>query len=213
MSYRSSFLSAACPVAVVLSMLMVGNGVAQDAGIDVEQMMTDADALVVGIDVTTRCAVFDTSVSYLSPLEQVAAEIRLGEIISSASNALDDAPDRIAQMRAAAAEQTCGTAGLAPYMDFSRQIARDVIDIALVAWKSIDVPGCNYFADEDFMRAAELASSQAQQATLEGEANRVAYIEQRGAVWSEVFAANCANLGFEPAKTLPGQIALALPTD
>jgi hypothetical protein len=168
---------------------------------------------VVGIDVTTRCALFDTAIDYLSPLEQVAAQIRLREIVAATSEVIEDAPDRVAHMRARAAAQVCGDPDLTPYMDFSRQIARDVIDIALVAWKTIDVPGCNYFADDDFMRAAERASAAAGQTVLEGEANRIAYIEQRGAVWAQVFARNCANLGFEPVETLPGEIALALPTE
>ena len=171
-------------------MLMTGNAMAQNAEADTDQMMTDADALVVAIDVTTRCAVFDSSIDYLSPLEQVAAQIRLGEIVTAASQLIEDAPDRVAQMRAGAAARVCGNPELTPYMDFSRQIARDVVDIALVAWQTIDVPGCNYFADEDFMRAAERASTAAEQATIEGEANRIAYIEQRGAVWAEVFAGN-----------------------
>ena len=213
MSYRPSVSSRACSVVLVVSMLMTGNAMAQNAEADTDQMMTDADALVVAIDVTTRCAVFDSSIDYLSPLEQVAAQIRLGEIVTAASQLIEGAPDRVAQMRAGAAARVCGNPELTPYMDFSRQIASDVVDIALVAWQAIDVPGCNYFADDDFMRAAERASTAAEQATIEGEANRIAYIEQRGAVWAEVFAGNCTNLGFEPVETLPGQIALALPTE
>ncbi len=213
MSHWPPLSSRACSAALVISMLMAGSVVAQDDAADVEQMMTDAEALVVGIDVTTRCALFDTAIDYLSPLEQVAAQIRLREIVAAASEEIEDTPDRVAQMRAGAAARVCGDPDLAPYMSFSRQIARDVIDIALVAWKTIDVPGCNYFADDGFMQAAERASAAAQQATLEGEANRIAYIEQRGAAWAEVFAANCTNLRFEPVETLPGQIALALPTE
>lgn len=212
MSHRPSFSSGVRSLALVVSMAMAGSAMAQGGAANIEQMMTDADALVVGTVVTTRCAVFDGAIDYLSPLEQVAAQIRLGEIVAAASGMVEDAPDRLARMRASAGARVCGDPDLAPYLDFSRQIARDVIDIALVAWREIDVPGCNYFADDGFMRAAERASAAAEQLTIEGEANRITYIEQRGEAWAEVFAGNCANLGFEPVETLPGQIALALPT-
>ena len=210
MSDRTSLLSGA--FAVLLAVSVAGQASAQSGAADVDQMLADADALVVSTDVTTRCALFDDSIVYLTPLEQVAAQIRLGEIATAAAETIEDAPDRIARMRAEAAAIACGDPDLTPYMDFGRQTARDVIDIALFAWRSIDVPGCNYFADDDFMRAAERATMAAEQATIEGAANRVTYIEQRGAAWAEIFATNCANLGFEPVETLPGQIALALPT-
>lgn len=211
MSDRPSLLSGACAALLAAALLAPVTAVAQDIASGAEQMMVDADALVVSTDVTTRCALFDTSISYLTPLEQVAAQIRLAEIATVAADSIEDVPDRIALMRAGAAARNCGDPDLAPYMDFGRQIARDVIDIALFAWRSIDVPGCNYFVDDDFMRAAERADAEAEQATIDGEANRIAYIEQRGAAWAEVFARNCANLTFEPTKTLPGLIALALP--
>lgn len=211
MSDRPSLLSGACAAVLAAALLAPITAVAQDIAPETDQMMVDADALVVSTDVTTRCALFDTSITYLTPLEQVAAQLRLTEIATVAAETMEDTADRIALMRASAAARTCGDPDLAPYMDFGRQIARDVIDIALFAWRSIDVPGCNYFADDDFMQAAERAGAEAEQATIDGEANRIAYIEQRGAAWAEVFASNCANLTFEPAETLPGRIALALP--
>lgn len=211
MSDRPSLLSGAFAVLLGIALLAPATALAQESQPELEQMMVDADALVVSTDVTTRCALYDTSVSYLTPLEQVAAQIRLGEIAAAAADVIADAPDRIARMRAGAAARECGDPDLVPYMDFGRQIARDVIDIALFAWRSIDVPGCNYFADDDFMRAAERAAAAAEQAEIEGGTSRITYIEQRGAAWAEVFASNCSNLGFEPVETLPGRIALALP--
>jgi hypothetical protein len=175
-------------------------------------MLTDIDALVVGTEVTTRCVVFDTTLDYLTPIEQVGARLRLDELVAVGTPRIEDMADRLAGMRAEAAAIECGNDGLIPYMDFSRQIARDMIDIALVAWRSIDIERCNNFADDDFLVAADRARSVAETATIEGEANRVVYIEQRAASWVEIFANNCANLQFQPAETVPGQIALALPT-
>ncbi|WMT88516.1 hypothetical protein NO932_07865 [Pelagibacterium sp. 26DY04] len=178
-----------------------------------EQMLIDIDALIVGTEVTTRCALFDSSLQYLTPLEQVGATLRLQEIVVAASSLVEDMPDRVARMHADAAEIECGNSDLVPYMDFSRQIARDMIDIALVAWRSIDIDRCNYFADDGFMVAVDRARAAAEQATIEGEANRVAYIEHGAAMWVEIFNDNCRNLQFEPVETVPGQIALALPTE
>lgn len=178
-----------------------------------EQMLVDAGALVMGTEVTTRCAVFDASIAYLTPLEQVAATLRLSEMLAAASEAVENVPDRAAGMRADAAEMACGSSALIPYMDFSRQVAHDMIDIALVAWRSIDIGRCNYFADDDFLTAADRARETAGTATIEGEANRRDYIAQRAAAWVSLFADNCANLRFDPVKTVPGQIALALPTE
>ena len=176
-------------------------------------MLVDAGALVIGTEVTTRCAVFDASIQYLTPLEQVATTLRLGEMLAAASGNVENVPDRVAGMRAEAAATACGSSALVPYMDFSRQVARDVIDIALVAWRSIDIRQCNYFADDDFLAAAERARTTADAATIEGEANRRDYIEQSAAAWVALFADNCANLRFDPVETVPGQIALALPTE
>lgn len=177
-----------------------------------EQALVDMDALVVGTEVTTRCALYDWSVEYLTPLEQVGARLRLAEMIAAGTAAIPDLPDQLAQMHAEAAQISCGVPELAPYLDFSRQIARDVIDVALVAWRTIDIRQCNYFADDDFLEASERARAVAADAVLEGEDNRITYIENAGAAWAQTFAANCGNLRFDPVETLPGQIALALPT-
>ena len=176
-------------------------------------MLIDIDALIVGTEVTTRCALFDFSMQYLTPLEQVGATLRLEEIVAAAATLMEDTPDRVARMRADASEIECGNDQLIPYMDFSRQIARDMIDIGLVAWRSIDIDRCNYFADDGFLAAADRARETAEQVTIEGEANRVTYIEERAEVWAGIFAENCANLQFQPVETLPGQIALALPIE
>ncbi|HWJ87394.1 MAG TPA: hypothetical protein VNS12_04925 [Pelagibacterium sp.] len=189
-----------------------GGAIAQDETDPAQQMMVDADALIVATQVTTRCALFDSTLAYLTPLDQAGASLRLDEIVVAASASVEDMADRLARMRADAAAITCGDEDLAPYMEFGRQIARDVIDIALVAWRSIDVMRCNYFVDDDFLVAAERARATAESTTIDGEINRVTYIEQRAAAWVDVFAANCANLGFDPVETLPGQIALALPS-
>ena len=204
-------LGAFCAI-VLSSVLYCAGAAAQDAE-GSEQMLVDAGALVVGTDVTTRCALFDSSLAYLTPLEQVGATLRLREILAAASGVMEDVPDRVAAMHAEAAAMACGSEALAPYMDFSRQIARDMIDIALVAWRSIDIEKCNYFADDDFLAAAARARNAAETATIGGEANRRDYIEQRAAAWVNLFADNCANLRFDPVETVPGQIALALPTE
>lgn len=176
-----------------------------------EQMLVDADALVIGTEVTTRCAMFDSLVTYLTPVEQVGATLRLREMTGAISALVPDAADRVARMRADAAAIACGDQGLVPFMDFARQVARDTIDIALMAWRDIDIDRCHYFADEDFLAAAERAHSVSEALALEGASNRIAYIEQRAAAWAGIFASNCTNVSFDPVETLPGQIALALP--
>lgn len=177
----------------------------------VDQMLVDLDALVVSIAVTTRCALHDGQIQYLTPLEQVGAAIRLGEMTTALGSALDDLPDRMARMHTDAAAIACGHEDLAPYMDFGRQVGRDVIDIALLAWRGIEIDRCNYFADDDFMGAVDRAQNAAMDWPIEGPDNRRAYIERQAETWITLFAQNCANLGFDPVPTLPGEIALALP--
>lgn len=211
MPFRLSLRLGARCATVVLSLACGAVAIGQETN-GSEQVLIDADALVVGTEVTTRCAVFDSSIEYLTPLEQVGATLRLEEILAAASEVVENVPDRVARMRAQAAEMECGSSALIPYMDFSRQIARDMIDIAIVAWRSIDIGRCNYFADNDFLEAVDRARATAETATIEGEPNRLAYIEQMAAAWVAVFEENCSNLRFDPVETVPGQIALALPT-
>ncbi|RDE09008.1 hypothetical protein DVH29_08610 [Pelagibacterium lacus] len=178
-----------------------------------DQLQVDIDALVVAGTLSMRCALFDDSVDYLTPLEAVGADIRLSELIGLFAARSADAADVVAGLRGEAAAIACGDPRLATYMDFGRQVARDVIDVGMVAWQSIDVAACNYFADDDFMAAVARARAAAAAAEIAGPQNRVDYINRLAAGWVGLFADNCANLGFDPVETLPGAIALALPIE
>lgn len=180
--------------------------------IDVEALTIDVDALIVADQVTTRCSMFAADIAYLTPIEQVGVNAHLGELTAILANATQDSADRLAQMRSAAASMSCDDDALVDYMDFGRQVGRDVIDTAMIAWREIDIAPCSYFADDDFMAAVARAREAAQSATIEGAANRQRFLEQRADGWVELFSSNCGNLYFDPVTTLPGQIALALPT-
>lgn len=197
-------LSIAVPLAPALAP-------AQETAPQSEQVLTDIAALITSTESTTRCALYDSDTQYLTGLEQVAVTWRVDEMLGALDDAVPDLADRTAQMRADASDIACGSEALTPYLDFGRQIARDVVDVALFAWQEIDVANCNYFADEGFMRAVERARQRAEQTEIEGPDNRLAYIAQLGTAWRELFAANCRNAEFDPVPTLPGQIALSLP--
>ncbi|WP_090596642.1 hypothetical protein [Pelagibacterium luteolum] len=180
--------------------------------IDVEQVLVDLDALIHATRATTRCALYDEQIDYLTPLEQVGASVRLNELTSILEGRLDDLADRVAMMGNEATALPCGDDALVPYMTFGQQIGRDVIDIAMRAWREIEIANCSYFADDDFMAAVDRAQEAADTAIIEGAENRQDYIEQQADVWVGIFSSSCANLYFDPVTTLPGQIALALPT-
>lgn len=184
----------------------------QGTGIDVEALSVDIDALIVADQLTTRCSLFQTDMVYLTPVEQAGANVHLGELTALLSNSAENAADSLATMRAGAARMACDDAALADYIDFGRQVGRDVIDTAMLAWREIDISRCSYFADDDFMAAVERTRDAAQSAAIEGAANRLRFLEQRADGWIEMFSGNCNNLYFDPVTTLPGQIALALPT-
>lgn len=180
--------------------------------LDVERVLVDLDALIHATRATTRCALYDEQIDYLTPLEQVGASVRLGELTTMLETRLDDLADRIAIMGNEATALPCGDEALVPYMEFGQQIGRDVIDIAMRAWREIEIANCSYFADEDFMAAVGRAQDAADTATIAGAENRQEYIAQQANVWVGIFTNSCANLYFDPVTTLPGQIALALPT-
>lgn len=186
---------------------------AQTGEEEIEQLLVDADALIIGISATTRCALFDFTLSYLSPLEATGAEIRLKQIEGLLGSAVEGLPDQLAEMRAEANGVDCGNPGLVPFLDFSAQIAQDTIDIAIVAWREISIDRCSYFADNDFLRAVDRAEAAAAEIDLSADPARAAYIEEMAALWIGLFNDNCFNLGFDPTQTLPGQIALSLPSE
>lgn len=205
-------------VAVVL-VAMMGSGSAQETEatpapqtINVEALSVDIEALTIASQATTRCAVFNSDIVYLTPLEQAAVEVHLSELETVLENAVENSAERLAAMKATAAGIDCGDADLVDYMDFGRQIGRDVIDTAMLAWREIEISRCNYFADSDFMDAVGRAQDAGAAAQIDGAANRVAFLEQRAETWVQLFGSNCSNLYFDPVTTLPGQIALALPT-
>ncbi len=185
----------------------------QEADDEIEQLVTDLDALIIGTQVTTRCALFDSSIEYLTPLEVTGAEIRKRELETALSGQIENFADQVSEMRAEANAIPCGSQGLVPFLDFNRQIARDVRDIALVAWQSIEIEQCAYFVDDGFLAAVERAKAASETLDLSGDPARATYVEETGAAWAALFADNCFNLGFEPTQTLPGLIALALPAD
>lgn len=189
--------------------------VAQEAEVaadgDVEQILVDLDALILGTSATLRCALYNSDLAYLSPLEAAGAEIRIRQIEASLAPVVENLADRAAEMRAEASAVPCGNAGLLPFLEFSRQAGRDVVDIGVSAWATIRFEVCSYFADDDFISAVERARIAAAELTVSGDAERVAYIAENASRWTTVFAENCYNLAFDPTQTLPGQIALALP--
>lgn len=176
-----------------------------------EQMLAQLDAMIIGPQVTTRCAFYDDTIDYLSPLESVAVDIRRRETEMALSPIVNDLADRVSTMISEANAIQCGEPGLVPFLDFNRQIAGDVTDIAIVAWQDIAIEQCAYFADEDFMAAVGRAKAAQANVDAATAPDRAAYITSRAQAWVSVFAENCGNLGFQPAQTLPGLIALALP--
>ncbi|WP_127142687.1 hypothetical protein [Pelagibacterium montanilacus] len=178
-----------------------------------QQALVDLDALVVASQVSTRCALFDSSVTYLEPIEVTAIEYRIEQLSDSLRPTVQDLADRMSTMRGDAAAIACGHEGLVPFLDFGRQVAGDMIDTALLAWQSIEVEECSYFADSDFMSAVQRAEFAASALELSGPAARTAFIRNGAAQWTAIFASNCQNLSFDPTRTLPGLIALALPLE
>lgn len=198
--------------ALAVCLALLNPAYAQTADEDLDQLLVDADALVIGLSATNRCALFDFTLTYLTPLEAVGAEIRLRQIEAALAPVVEGLPDQLAEMRAEANSVDCGNPGLAPFIGFSAQIAQDTIDIALVTWREVSIDRCSYFVDNDFLRAIDRAKIAAVDLALDADPARAAYIEEIAALWITLFNDNCFNLGFEPARTLPGQIALAIPT-
>lgn len=196
---------------IALASALPSAALPQTADDEIEQMLTDLDAMVIGTQVTTRCALYDSSLVYLTPLEAVAVEIRRRETETALAGALEGLAERLSVMRDEANAIECGSPGLEPFLDFNRQIARDVTAIALIAWQSIDIGQCAYFADEAFMAAVDRAKAMAPNADPGADPGRAAYLNETAQAWVNLFGENCFNLGFEPTQTLPGLIALALP--
>lgn len=185
---------------------------AQSADEEIAQLMTDLDALIIGTQVTVRCSLYDFTLRYLTPLEASGAEIRMREIEAALSERIEGLAEQISEMRAEANAIACGSAGLEPFLDFNRQIAKDVTDIALSAWRTIEIEQCAYFVDNDFLAAVHRAKEAGEALDLSGDPERAAYVQQTAQAWTMLFAENCFNLSFEPAATLPGLVALALPS-
>src|SRR5690606_34388316 len=122
-----------------------------------------------------------------------------------------DLPERLFEMREEPNGIDCGNAGLVPFLEFAEQVAADVTAIALRACARIEIDSCNYFADDEFLAAADRAQAAASTLPEEPEATRRAYLETRAQAWIAVFEQNCYNLSFDPTLTMPGLIALALP--
>ncbi|WP_196259064.1 hypothetical protein [Pelagibacterium limicola] len=175
-------------------------------------MLTDLDALIIGTQVTTRCALYDSRLSYLTPLEATGVEIRILELEAALATEIEDLADETSAMRAEANSIACGSEGLEPFLDFNRQVAADVIDIALVAWQAIEIERCSYFVDDDFLAATGRAKVQGAAVDLSRDPERARYITEMAQAWVNLFAENCFNLSFEPTQRLPGLIALALPS-
>lgn len=182
----------------------------EDAGA-LDQMATDAEALIVASVATTRCALYDSSLRYLTPIELVGADIRLRQYEAVLNQQLEQFADDAAGVRERVSASPCGDAAFADYLDFARRVANDVVDIGLSALKEIDIRRCGYFVDDDFLAAFDNAKAEAETTTIEGDPARVAFITQNANAWISVFADNCFNLSFDPTLTLPGQIALAVP--
>lgn len=202
-----------CALALMLlAAALPSIAVAQTEEEEIEQILTDLDALIIGTQVTTRCALYDSTLAYLTPVEATGAEIRIREIEAALAEVVEGLADQISEMRAEANSIECGSAGLEPFLDFNRQIAGDVTDIALVAWQAIDIEQCSYFVDDDFLAAAGRAEAEAETVDLSSDPERAAYVQQTAQAWVMLFAENCFNLAFEPALTLPGLVALSLPS-
>jgi hypothetical protein len=198
-------------VITLLATTLPSTGISQTAADEVEQLLTDLDALVIGTQVSMRCSLYDSSLAYLTPLEATGAEIRMREIEATLRDRVDGLAEQISEMRAEANAIACGAPGLEPFLDFNRQTASDVIDIGLFAWRSIDIAQCSYFVDDEFFAAAQRAKDAGEALDLSGDPERAAYVQQTAQAWTTVFADNCFNLSFQPAPTLLGLVALALP--
>ncbi|WP_404404481.1 hypothetical protein [Pelagibacterium halotolerans] len=177
-----------------------------------DQQLMDLYAIVVGTQLTTRCAIFDDTTTYLTPLEQTAAEYRLRQMTSALAAEVENIADVVANMRADALQIPCGAASLDRLLDFNRSLSRDLVDVALLAWREIEIAECNYFVDDDFLESAAHAQDQAEGIDISGTPARVAYVQRTAAEWVTTFEENCQNLAFDPTRTLPGLVALALPT-
>jgi hypothetical protein len=199
-------------IVLLLGYLLASVASAQTTDDEVEQMLTDLDALIIGTQVTTRCALYDSSLEYLTPVDAMGATIRLREIEASLADTVEGLPEQISEMRAEANAIACGAAGLEPFLDFNREIAHDVIDIALVAWRAINIEQCAYFVDDQLLAAVRRAKATSAEVDLAADPERARYIEEAAGAWVGVFNENCFNLAFEPAQTLPGLIALSLPS-
>lgn len=203
-AFAIMLLAGALPVAVAAQ---------SDTGDEIQQMLTDLDALIIGTQVTTRCALYDSTLTYLTPLEATGAEIRIRELEAALAGEVEGLADQVSAMRAEANAIACGAEGLEPFLDFNRQTADDVIDIALLAWETIEIEQCAYFADDEFLAASRRAKASTDRVDLSGDPERAAYVQQTAQAWAMLFAENCFNLTFEPTQTLPGLVALALPSD
>lgn len=180
------------------------------AGVD--QWLVDLDALIIATQVTTRCALFDAGTPYLSPRDETAVQVRMGELERSLAPLVPDLADQVSQMRSEANAIACGHEGLGPFLAFAEQVAADVTAIGLRAWASIDIDRCSYFADDEFIAAAGRARALAESDSGAGmDRTRLAYIETAAEAWVSLFERNCHNFAFDPTITLPGRIALAIP--
>lgn len=178
-----------------------------------DQILVDLDALIIGTSATLRCSIYSDDLPYLSPLDATGAEIRIRQLESVLAPAYENLADTISTMRAEAAAVPCGNPGLLPFLEFSRDAGEDIVDIGIFAWQSIRFDTCSYFADNQFLEAVAHAQELAAGFSVDGDAARVAYISENAQMWSAVFEENCFNPTFDPTQTLPGLIALALPTD
>jgi len=177
----------------------------------VSRALVGIDALIIATQTTTRCALYDSSLTYLSPLSETAARLRIEEMEAGLAPQVPDLPDRLSAMREEANAVDCGNEGLVPFLQFAEQVAADVTAIALRAWAEIDIDSCNYFADNEFLAAVDRAQAAAMTLPEETDAARRAYLEGRAQAWITLFTQNCYNLSFDPTITLPGRIALSLP--
>lgn len=175
------------------------------------QILVDMDALVIGTEVSMRCALYDDTLDYLTPLESAGATFRLQEMEALLAPEIPDLDARMVQMLIEAHEVPCGHPGLVPFLEYNRDIAREIVSTALLAWRDISLERCNFFADEDFMAAVDRAEARAEDFEPPANAPRAAMIAENAARWVAIFESNCPNLGFDPTTTLPGHIALALP--
>lgn len=206
---RLFFLTATAVLALVHP--ASGQDAAQPDPVDRE--LADLYAVVVGTQATMRCAVYDDTVHYLAPIEAVALEYRLRRMEAGLADDVDNIGDVVANMRAQAVQIPCGSSELDSYLSFNRTLAHDLIDIALLAWRDIEIDSCSYFADDGFMASARRAHDVGADIEISGAPARVKYIERMAANWVDRFETNCTNLSFDPTRTLPGLVALALPVE